>query len=445
MINLLLSRIFPERASVRAALFNSIWLLLDKGIRLVGGLFIGVWVARYLAPENFGLMNTLLAIYGLVVVLCGLSFEPVILRFLTKYPSKEAVVLGTALRLRLMVAIIAGIGFMCIPLFWSGAGVSPWLWVIMASTFFLNPFLIIRQWFESRVLSKYVVIAELIAFVFSSVLKIVGILFHFSVSWFVIVIVLEAFLGLLGYGILYLRQRQSGGWYFSWRMARVLWGQSWPLLLSTAAILIYMRIDQVMVLSLGSRHDAGVYAAAARVSEILYFLPSIVLSSVFPGLTVLRKTNVSKYLDQLKLLFSGVAAISYVISCGVILLAPFLIALLYGPLYAAAASVLTVHILSFLWVAMGTISSIYSLNEKATRYTMVRDCIAAGLNVAFNFCLIPYWGAMGAAVATFIAYSFAGFWGNFFFPKLRPLFYLQLRGLKLEGLGLGLLKLKEKL
>jgi PST family polysaccharide transporter len=445
MINLLLSHIFPERASVRAALLNSIWLLLDKCIRLVGGLFIGVWVARYLAPENFGLMNTLLAIYGLVVVLCGLSFEPVILRFLAKYPSKEAVVLGTALRLRLMVAIIAGIGFMCMPLFWSGAGVSPWLWVIMASSFFLNPFLIVRQWFESRVLSKYVVIAELMAFVVSSVLKIVGILFHFSVSWFVIVIVLEAFLGLLGYGIFYLRQRQSGSWCFSWRMARVLLRQSWPLLLSTAAILIYMRIDQVMVLSLAGRHDAGVYAAAARVSEILYFLPSIVLSSVFPGLTVLRKTNIAKYRDQLSLLFSGVSLMSYGISLLIVLFSPLLIAGLYGTLYLGAAPILVVHVLSFVWVAMGVISSIFTLNEKLTRHTMVRDCIAAGLNVAFNFCLIPYWGAMGAAVATFVAYSFSGFWGNFFFSKLRPLFYLQLRGLKLEGLGRGLLKLKEKL
>lgn len=438
-------KMFQNRLAVRAALLNSIWLLLDKGIRLVGGLFIGVWVARYLAPENFGLMNTLLAIYGLVLVLCGLSFEPIVLRFLTKYPSKEAVVLGTALRLRLMVAIVAGIGFMCIPLFWSGAGVSPWLWAIMGVTFLLNPFLIIRQWFESRVASKYVVISELLAFAFTSFLKIFGILYHFPVSWFVIVIVAETVLGLVGYSFFYRRQRHSGPWCFSWRMARVLWHQSWPLLLSTAAIMIYMRIDQVMVLSLAGRHEAGLYAASVRISEILYFLPMIILSSVFPGLIVLRKTNIAKYRDQLNLLFSGVSLMSYCISLLIVLFSPLLIAGLYGRLYLGAAPILVVHLLSFVWVAMGAISSIFTLNERLTRHTMVRDCIAAGLNVVFNFCLIPYWGAMGAAVATFIAYSFAGFWGNFFFPKLRPLFYLQLRGLRLEGLGRGFLKLKAKL
>ena len=434
MKKLYFPHIFSQRAAVSAALFNSAWLLVDKGIRLVGGLVIGVWVARYLAPENFGLLNVIISLQGLLLVILGLGLDPVLVRYLARYPSRESVILGTSIRLRGIVAIVVGLLCLMLPVLGFFPGIPLWLWGVLFLTFLLNPFLLIRQWFESRVSSKYVVISELGAFVLSSILKIIGVVCHFSVSWFVFVIVSETLLGIVGYGIVYLRQRTAMSWQFSWRIARMLLRQSWPLLLSSAAITVYMRIDQVMVLSLSGSHEAGIYAAASRLSEILYFLPSIILSSVFPALTVLRKTNLSKYKQQLGLLFSGVSLLSYLISFAMVLMSPILVGSLYGSTYLGAAPVLAVHVWAFVWVANGLISGIFVLNEKLSKYALVRDCISATLNIGLNFVLIPRWGAMGASVATCISYSFTGFWGNAVFPALRPLFKLQLQGLMLAGL-----------
>ena len=419
---------------MRAAFFNSAWLFLDKGVRLVGGGLIGIWVARYLAPDNFGRLNAILSLHGLLLIILGLGLEHVLVRSLAKYPSRESVILGTAFRIRWVVACVVGLCCLSIPLLGFFPGIPLWLWAILFLTFLFNPLLIIRQWFESRVASKYVVISELCAFVLSSILKIIGIVHHFSVSWFVAVIVFETLFGILGYGLVYMRQHGREPWHFSWRISRMLLRQSWPLLLSSAAIVVYMRIDQLMVLSLAGAHEAGVYAAAARLSEILYFLPSIVLSSVFPALTVLRKTNLTKYTQQLGLLFSGVSLMSYVVSLGIVFFSPILVETLYGVQYLRAVPILAVHVWAFVWVANGLISSVFILNEKLNKHALVRDCISAFLNVALNFALIPQWGAMGAAVATFIAYSFSGFFGNALFPALRPLFKLQLQGLMLAGL-----------
>ena len=34
---------------------NTSWLFFEKILRMFVGLFIGIWVARYLGPERFGL------------------------------------------------------------------------------------------------------------------------------------------------------------------------------------------------------------------------------------------------------------------------------------------------------------------------------------------------------------------------------------------------------
>jgi PST family polysaccharide transporter len=209
---------------------------------------------------------------------------------------------------------------------------------------------------------------------------------------------------------------------------------SWPLLLSTAAIMVYMKIDQIMVQSLAGNEMAGIYAAAARISEIAYFLPSIVLTSVFPALTTLRKTDASKYTHKLTQLFSGISLVAYIIAIGITLGAPLAVSILYGPQYASAASILAVHIWALLWVCHGTLGQLFILNEKLTKLSLIKDCIAAFMNIGLNLLLIPRLGGIGAAIATFFSYSFTAFWGNLVFPQLRPLFKIQLQGLLLFGL-----------
>jgi PST family polysaccharide transporter len=433
-----------NRSAIRAAFFNSIWLVLDKALRLVGGLFVGVWVARYLSPEGFGFFNTWVAFYGLILTLIGLGFDQVLLRYLVKYPSHEQRLIGSVVGLRSMLAFLTLI-LLSLVAFFSSFQTDIWIVIGLGTGLLFSPFLTLRQWFESRLASKYVVMSELGAFLLSATLKIVGVLYHLPVSWFVFVISIESVLGIVGYAAIYYKQRRAGRLLFDWKLARLLFSQSCPVFMSCLAIFIYTKIDQIMILALSGSHEAGIYAAAARISEILYFLPAIIVTSVFPALTILRKTDMSKYMRQLGYLFSGGALMAYVISFIILLFSPMLVTGLYGVAYAAAIPVLFIHVFSFVWITIGILSSVFIQNEKLMRYALIRDYSAVFLNVGLNFFLIPYYGAMGAAVATFIAYSFTSVWGNLFFPKLRPLFYLQVRGLRLEGLGRGLLKLKAKL
>lgn len=407
--------------------------MLDKLTRLVGGLIIGVWMARYLGPANFGLLNTCTAVYGLLLMVMGFGLDQVLVRYLVRYPSRDNRLMGTAVGIRCGVSLV----LLCIGgvLLWLSPVHIEWIvFLIVGGSFVFNPFLILRQWFESKTMSKYVVLSELFVFVVFGLLKIVGILWHLSVYWFLFLIVFESVVACIGYGMVYLKKRTKRRLRFCWPLAKRLFFESWPMLLSGFANILYTRIDQVMLLLLSGKTEAGIYAVSTRVSEIPYMIPAIVVSSIFPGMTLLRRTNRDLYLKKFLYLFSGFGLLTYLTSILTSVISTSLIVKMYGLPYEKAGLVLIIHIWAFVFVASGWVSTVFLVNENLFRYAWIKDWISAVMNIALNLVLIPHYGAFGAAIATLISYSFQSVWGNAFFPKLRPLFWLQLRGLRLEGI-----------
>ena len=85
---------------------NTSWLLGEKMLRLIAGLFIGVWVSRYLGPARFGLFSYVQSFVALFAVIATLGLDSIIVRELVKDESKRDVLLGTAFVLKLIGAII---------------------------------------------------------------------------------------------------------------------------------------------------------------------------------------------------------------------------------------------------------------------------------------------------------------------------------------------------
>lgn len=61
-------------------LVNLNWLFADKIVRLVGGLFVGVWVARYLGPDLFGVFSYALAFVAMFGAVSRLGMDQVVIR-----------------------------------------------------------------------------------------------------------------------------------------------------------------------------------------------------------------------------------------------------------------------------------------------------------------------------------------------------------------------------
>jgi polysaccharide transporter, PST family len=212
--------------------------------------------------------------------------------------------------------------------------------------------------------------------------------------------------------------------------AKELLRDCWPFLLSGFAITIYMKIDMVMLGEMTGSREAGVYAVALRLSEPWYLIPVAIVGSAFPNLLKARQ-NQQAYAVQLGKVFRALAATAYAIAIPITLLSEVLIDLLFGGSYAGAGPVLAVHIWACHAVFLGVAYNSWVTAENLGVHTLVATAAGAALNIALNWVLIPLAGALGAAIATVIAYWFVVFVVPLASSRTRSMSVLLLRALVL--------------
>src|SRR3989338_7871856 len=86
---------------------NLNWLMLDNIFRLVGGVLVGVWIARYLGVEQYGLLSYALSFVSLFGAVAKLGLDRVVVRDIVRQPEEVGKILGTVFWLKLFAGIIA--------------------------------------------------------------------------------------------------------------------------------------------------------------------------------------------------------------------------------------------------------------------------------------------------------------------------------------------------
>lgn len=400
-----------EQAAFQKYVKNTSWLLAGKLLSLV----VGFIIARYLGPYAFGDLSFADAFAALFAAVGTLGLDSFIIREIIQHPDKRDEILGTSLVMRLAanavlipLAILTYLAFR--QLSTNETEVSLALLIALCSSAALfKSFNIIDSYFQSQVASKYVVQVQNVCLVLSTGVKIALIYNHAPVFYFAGALVFDS--AILALGLLFIykqKQLQLHTWTFNWTRAKSLIQQSWPLILTAVMISIYMKIDQVMLKSAGSK-IVGIYSAAARISESWYFIPVAIVTSVFPAIIHARKTDIDRYQKRLQNLYDLLVAISLPVAILVSIFANQIIHVLYGNPYQGAGILLSIHIWSGIFVFLGSASSQFLLAEGYTLISFSRTTFGALVNVLLNLWLIPIYGALGASIATLIAYASATF------------------------------------
>ena len=400
-----------EQAAFQKYVKNTGWLLAGKLLSLV----VGFIIARYLGPYAFGDLSFADAFAALFAAVGTLGLDSFIIREIIQHPDKRDEILGTSLVMRLAanavlipLAILTYLAFR--QLSTNETEVSLALLIAFCSSAALfKSFNIIDSYFQSQVASKYVVHVQNVCLVLSTGVKIALIYNHAPVLYFAGALVFDS--AILALGLLFIYKRKQlhlHTWTFNWVRAKSLIQQSWPLILTAVMISIYMKIDQVMLKSAGSK-IVGIYSAAARISESWYFIPVAIVTSVFPAIIHARKTDIERYHKRLQNLYDLLVGISLPVAILVSIFANQIIHLLYGNPYQGAGILLSIHIWSGIFVFLGSASSQFLLAEGFTLISFSRTAFGALVNVLLNLWLIPIYGALGASIATLIAYASATF------------------------------------
>ncbi len=405
---------------------NTSWLMFEKIFRMGVGLFVGIWVARYLGPVQFGIFSYSLSFVGLFAVFATFGLDGIMVRELVKDDNKRDVLLGTAFLLKIVGAIFVLLLLYSSTLFSSNTQETNILIFIIASATLLQSFNVIDFYFQSKVLSKYVAYANFISLFISSIIKITLIINEAPLIYFAWTVLFDSFILALGFIYFYkLNNLSIFKWKYDKKIDLSLLNDSWPLILSGMVIAIYMKIDQVMINEMLGSKAVGQYAAAIKLSATWYFLPMVISSSVFPAIINAKKSSTTLYYKRLQKLYDLMAWIAITIAIVFTFSSEWIVNLLYGEEYKEAGKILTIHIWAGVFVFLGTASSKWFIVENLQKHSFYRSLMGAIVNVILNFILIPKYSIYGAAIATIISQAIASYLYNMTNKKTLVTFKLQ--------------------
>lgn len=416
------------RTGLLAIIHNTGWLFADKALRMALGVVVGAWMARYLGPSQFGEIAYVLSFVAFFSVIAQLGLDGVAVRDIARDGQDSAVVLGTTLRLRLVAGFAcwaASIGAMA--LLRPGDREALLLTALASATLVLQAADTVDLWFQSQTQSRRTIAAKAVAYLGASTLKILLIVAQAPLAAFVAVGVLELALAAAILAWAYRRYPAAARWRFDRARAVALLRESGPYLVAALAVIIYMRIDQLMLRDMVNDRELGLYSAAVPLSTALHFIPMALCTSVAPAMARLRLHDPESYQTAIRHLFSAMWWIMIPLAALVSALSSPIVSLLYGAAYAPAAPMLAVHVFAGVPVALGVAQSVWIVNEQRNMISLYRTVVGAACNVALNLLLIPRFGGLGAAIATVAAQVTAAVLSNLVLaPKILKLQLLSL-------------------
>lgn len=410
---LTINRFVPERwqwvlehAGFKKYFANTGWMFFGQMFSLLVSFFIGAWLARYLGPENYGIISYSVAFVGLFTFIAYLGIHNILLRDLVKNPEKKDELLGTGFGLLLAGSIIAFILiFISVFLFESSSFVRG-LIILYASTFLWSAFGVISVYFQSTVQAKKNVRAAVVSALVASILKVFLILTGKGIIWLMVIFIIESLLLTILYISSYLKSGYKfSTWKFDKRLAKQILSGAWFLALAAAVGYIFLRVDQVMIRHFLDETAVGLYSAAIKLVEIWYFIPGIICGSLLPAIINAKKISQEKFVSRLRKLYYLLGGMAVVIALLLSAFAPIIVNFLFGNAYFESIGILRIYVWSGVGFFLNAGFYQYFLAENRLKTIFYFYLFLMVLNIVLNFVLISNFGISGAAWATMISYS----------------------------------------
>ena len=411
---------------------NLFWSVLGKVVTLLGSLFVGIVVARYLGPEQYGLMNYVISYVFLFQVISTFGLDNIEIREEAKNDIHFTTILGTAFGVRCALAVLAICLTVVTSLLFESSLETTVLVTVYSLSVLANTFTVIRNYFLSIVQNEYVVKSEISRTMIGISVKLTLLWMHASLFWFIVASVLDVIFLASGYLVAYRTQiGHLRAWTFNRKYAFFLLREGFPLLLSSGAVIIYQRIDQVMIGQMVDNVSVGYFSTASKFVEVLIFIPMMLSQTISPVLVGIFKDDPVAYKQKSQLFMNLSLWLSMFLAAFVSALSYWIILYSFGEAYLPAVAVLQVLAFKAPSVALSSSAGCMLVIEGLQKWAVIRDLLGCLVCVILNYFLLPRYGVLAAAAVAILSNVAAGYLADAFIPAYRHLFVQQSRSLLL--------------
>ncbi|UII22660.1 flippase [Fulvivirga ligni] len=425
--------LYKRDADKAKILKNISWLFFDKFVSTFLSLLSGILLVRYLGPDQFGVLSFSQSIFIMLTAICKLGLDNIVVREIVENDKHQDSIISSAFLMKSILTLSTYCILMLIVLPF-GVSTPEKITLIFCLGLIFQPIGILDLFFQTRSLSKYLVISKVIGVIICSLLKFLCIYLEASLTVIALVFLLEPIItfGVLGY--IYFSRSNQLKWRPKLSFSKFLLKSSWLLLLSSMSVTLYLKVDVIMIKYFLSFSEVGIYSSAVRISEGWYFIPQAMVISLFPTIIKAKAESLHKYYSQLQKLMNVMVWLSLFLALIVFFTGDYIIHFLYGEKYQAASSVLSIHIWSGIFVFLGFVSGRWLIIERMEFYAFKRSFYGALVNVVLNLILIPQFGINGAAIATFFSMFTSMYLAFYIDRRTRHIFYMKTKSLLFHSL-----------
>lgn len=409
---------------------NLFWAMLGKVVNMAGALLVGILVARYLGPSQYGLMNYVISYVTLFTIISSFGLDDIEIRELSRNPNNLNNILGTCFRIRLVFATIALLLIIITLFIYKTDEFTTYMIMLYSVTLYTGCFNVIRNYFTSIIKNEYIVKSEISRTLIGAIIKIFLLWIKAPLEYFIAATIFDTILVASGYFISY---NKIIGKVSEWKLdkSKVFFyiKESFPLVLSGAAVIIYQRIDQVMIGNMIDNESVGYFATAGKFLDLILFLPMVLTQTVTPLLVRAKESNRVAYEQKKQQFVNIVVWVSIILSTIVSLCAYWLITLTFGEKYLLSVPILQIMAFKTVGMALSSSSGQIIIMERIQKWAFIRNLIGCLICISLNLLLIPIYGIIGSAWVTIITVAFTGCLANIFIPPYHGIMKMQLKAL----------------
>jgi O-antigen/teichoic acid export membrane protein len=396
---------------------NGLWAVGQQISTLALTGIFSIVLVRFVSVADFGLFSYAITVASLGVAVMASGLQGLAIREFRNRSESSSAILGALFLLREVMALAVYVVFAMYTVLASDASViTPTLIACLAvlARVLDAP----ELWFQARLQTRSPALIRICTAGAFFVVRVAVLLWNPDVTVLILLFVAEQLVNGILISLQY--RRQTGVSPFTkadLAETRFLARRALPLALSGIANQINLRADILIVQALLGNVNVGLYSAAARLSEILYVLPTAYMTATFPNLLDVRRDSgphSAEYKRHLQRGFDMAFWFGVFIVTGTLVTAGFVVEVLFGRAYIDSVAVLQVHVLACPFVFMAAILSKWIVAEDLLWISLVRHGIGALLSVGLNLVLIPTYGIVGSAWATVAAYASASYLFCFF-------------------------------
>ena len=404
---------------------NLSWLIFDKLFRASINIFLSIVLARSLGPESFGVLNYLLAFLFLFSSFSSLGMNPVLVNQIIKNKNKNNhICIMNGYYLRFIFSLFNYLIFIYLINILNENQIYYNYSLIIGTGIIFKSCEVFFSYFEAKSLSKYIVISQLIGLTSSAIIIFYIIYKELDYVYIYYALVLDIVIVFILVNFFYFYKSNDFFITLNLFVLKNIIIKSFPVLISSLSIILYMRIDQIMINTLVDEYNLGIYSVSVRFIEIFHFIPKIIMISFLPILLLSRKYNI-----KLLKLNSVIFKFSLILMIFIFLGSDFLIPFIFSNTYID--SIATTKILSFsiIFVFFGVTNEHWYVSNNLQKYYAIYVFFGAIVNILLNYILIIKFGIKGAAYSTIITYFLIIFVFDYFNKETRNLLKIKFNSL----------------